>query len=412
MKMSLKERERRYKLIRKGMEEQSVDVIVAAAGAGGSGGRLAANFRYLTNLDSQGTYVLFPREGASVVMMGDRFPAEAMKGQDFWVEFETLPTRNYGIAVGEVLKKRGLAKGTIGLSGFEKNQWTVPANISYMFYQGLKESFGNGQFVDATDIILDARTLKSDEEIGAIAKAEELSGRAIEYLCEIVRPGVTRRELSIDLDHFLRQHGADAGSRIGTKISKTPHANDPNPGPMDKPLENGDLIAVNTGVYIDGYAGHDRALISVGHASERIRAMMDAYMEAQRVFLGQFRPGVTAGELTNAIHSTVKKAGFQAGAGAVRDYHPIGLEIPEFWGPKFALKDSHPAYGLNPTGGAGFQIGGAFGYEIAPGMIEAMQIFVGDPESKTLLEQGGTYAVTQDGYRTLSTVPDDQLIEI
>src|SRR4030095_12787782 len=195
--------------------------------------------------------------------------------------------------------------------------------------------------------------LKSDEEIGAIAKAEELSGRAIEYLCEIVRPGVTRRELSIDLDHFIRQHGADAGSRIGTKISKTPHANDPNPGPMDKPLENGDLIAVNTGVYIDGYAGHDRALISVGHASERIRAMMDAYMEAQRVFLGQFRPGVTAGELTNAIHSTVKKAGFQAGAGAVRDYHPIGLEIPEFWGPKFALKESHQAYRLNHTRGAG-----------------------------------------------------------
>jgi hypothetical protein len=53
-----------------------------------------------------------------------------------------------------------------------------------------------------------------------------------------------------------------------------------------------------------------------------------------------------------------------------------------------------------------------FGYEIAPGMIEAMQIFVGDSESKTLLEQGGTYAVTQDGYRTLSTVPDDQLIEV
>ena len=31
MKMSLKERDRRYKLIRQGMEEQGVDVIVAAA---------------------------------------------------------------------------------------------------------------------------------------------------------------------------------------------------------------------------------------------------------------------------------------------------------------------------------------------------------------------------------------------
>jgi Xaa-Pro aminopeptidase len=411
MKMSLKERDRRYKLIRQGMEEQGVDVIVVAAGAGGSGGRLAANFRYLTNLDSQGTYVLFPREGTPAVLMGDRFPAEAMKGQ-YWVEFETLPTRNYGRAVGEVLKKRGLAKGTIGLSGFEKNQWTVPANISYMFYQGLKESLGDGQFVDATDIVLDARTLKSDEEVEAIAQAEALSGRAIERLCEIIRPGLTRREIAIELDHFLRLNSADTGSRIGTKVSKTPHANDPNPGPADKPLENGDLVAINTGVYVDGYAGHDRALISIGPSSDRIRAMMNAYMEAQRAFLERFRPRVTAGELTNVIHSAVKNAGFQAGAGAVRDYHPIGLEIPEFWGPKFAVKDSHPAYGLNPTGGAGFQIGGVFGYEIAPGMIEAMQIFVGDTESKTLLEQGGTYAVTQDGYKTLSTVPDNQLIEV
>ena len=82
MKMSLKERDRRYKLIRQGMEEQGIDVIVAGSGAGGSGGRLAANFRYLTNLDSQGTYVIFPREGTTVVIMGDRFPAEAMKGQD------------------------------------------------------------------------------------------------------------------------------------------------------------------------------------------------------------------------------------------------------------------------------------------------------------------------------------------
>jgi Xaa-Pro aminopeptidase len=412
MKMSLKERDRRYTLIRQGMAEQGIDLIVAAAGAGGSGGRFAANFRYLTNLDSQGTYVLFPRQGAAAVMMGDRFPAEAMKGRDYWVEFETLPTRNYGMAVGEVLKKRGCANGTIGLSGFEQNQWTVPANISYMFFQGLKKSLGEGRYVDATDIVLNARTLKSDEEVEAIAQAEALSGRAIEHLCETVRPGLTRREISIEMDHFLRLHGADAGSRIGTKVSKNPHANDPNPGPADKPLESGDLIAVNTGVYVDGYAGHDRTLISIGRPSDRIRAMMDAYMEAQHAFLERFRPGVTAGELTNAIHSTVKKTGFQAGAGAVRDYHPIGLEIPEFWGSKFAVKDNHPAYGLNPTGGAGFQIGGVFGYEIAAGMIEAMQIFVGDPETKTLLEQGGTYAVTPDGYRTLSTVPEDQLVVV
>ena len=45
-------------------------------------------------------------------------------------------------------------------------------------------------------------------------------------------------------------------------------------------------------------------------------------------------------------------------------------------------------------------------------MVEAMQIFVGDPDSATLLELGPVYLVTEDGYRQLGSAPEEELVVV
>ena len=390
MKLSLAERDRRYQVLRKAMEDQGIDAIIVKGGGGAYGGPMPGSFRYFTDMNAHGEYVVFPREGNPVGLVSRRHPAEMLKGREWWVDLDTIHNRDKaGQKIGEVLKEKRIDQGVIGFAGLEKSLGRAEPNISHAVFRGVQETVGHDRLVDASDIVLNARTIKSDEEIQAMEESEKLSAEAIGYLCEIVRPGLTSNDLHTQMDSFLARHGADPHSHFSVRISFEPNADDPISG--DKEVKQGHLLAVNTAVFIDGYGGHDRALVSVGEPSSKIREMTGVSQEALHSFLALLRPGATTEELNDAIESTIRRAGYKPG-GSVNHFHPIGIEIPEMVG-------------------AAFQRGQGE-YELQAGMVEAMQIFVGDPDSATLLELGPVYLVTEDGYRQLGSAPEAELVVV
>ena len=86
--------------------------------------------------------------------------------------------------VGEHAEKLGLKK-----IGFEDH------NVTFSLYQTLKEQF-KAELVPIGDKITYVRMIKSDEEIGFIKKAIEISDVAFSEALKIIKEGVSEKEIA------------------------------------------------------------------------------------------------------------------------------------------------------------------------------------------------------------------------
>ena len=62
-------------------------------------------------------------------------------------------------------------------------------------YLALVEALPQTQFVDASDILIELRMVKSEEELSFIRRAADITGRARQRLFDLVRPDMTERDV-------------------------------------------------------------------------------------------------------------------------------------------------------------------------------------------------------------------------
>ena len=99
--------------------------------------------------------------------------------------------------VGEHAEKLGLKK-----IGFEDH------NVTFSSYQTLKEVF-KAELVPIGDKITYVRMIKSDEEIGFIKKAIEISDVAFSEALKIIKEGVSEKEIAGYMEYIQRKLGAE-----------------------------------------------------------------------------------------------------------------------------------------------------------------------------------------------------------
>ena len=108
------------------------------------------------------------------------------------------------------------------------------------------------------------------------------------------------------------------------------------------------------------------------------------------------KPGARSDELFDAAHEKLESLGYVAPGG---DFHHVGLDIPEFYGPDFIVDEGFENLpkGRRP-------------YRIEPGMALALQVHVKDREGRGV-EGGQSYVITENGYRALGDIPPVQILQ-
>jgi Xaa-Pro aminopeptidase len=219
----------------------------------------------------------------------------------------------------------------------------------------LAETRFAGRLVAAGELAGDVRGIKLPEEVEAIrravARTEELLARVEARLL----PGLTEVQLQREVHGWVRE----AGWRFSWDEAYCPLVNfGPPPfmghaGPTDRELRPGDVIHVDVGLIVDGYAsdlqrtwywrrpGETDAPPDVGRTFEATRAALDAGVAA-------IKPGAKGFEVDAASRRTVEKwdfpePGFAFGHGCGQVAHDgSGLLGPEWerYGdsPRFTIK--------------------------------------------------------------------------
>lgn len=173
--------------------------------------------------------------------------------------------------------------------------------------QILAAGYKENELVDIRKDIARLRMVKRPEEITAIQKAIDATGQALASCKNKLSSFKTEKDLERWLIAQFYQHGADGEAFTsiiaGGKNAATIHYEENN-----APLEENDLVLLDVGAKVDGYAADiSRTWAIGGSPSKRQSELWDACLDIQAYALSQLKAGVIIREYQKDVENYALK---------------------------------------------------------------------------------------------------------
>ena len=174
----------------------------------------------------------------------------------------------------------------------------------------------------------DLRYVKEETEIESIQAAAHIADQALHELIKRVKPGVTERDLAIELEYQMAQLGSEEPSfntiMLAGERSALPHG-----VPGNKPLANGDLLLIDFGAVINGYHSDMTRTFVLGQADSQQREIYQTVFNAQQAAIDAMEEGVTGEFLQQQAQNILNQSPYAAFQGEGLG-HGVGLDLHEF----------------------------------------------------------------------------------
>ncbi len=217
--------------------------------------------------------------------------------------------------------KQIIIKDNVLNIGFEE------ATISYINYIKIKEELEALKLIGTKNLIEEVRMVKEDCELENIKMAARIADNAFNYILTVIRPGITERKISLELEFYMKNNKAE-GLSFDTIVASGKNSSLCHAKPSDKKIEKGDLLTMDFGCAYKGYCSDMTRTIVVGKANDKQKEIYNTVLKAQLEALNVLKSGLTGKEVDAIARNIIEKAGygkyFGHGLG-----HSVGLEIHE-----------------------------------------------------------------------------------
>lgn len=174
-------------------------------------------------------------------------------------------------------------------------------------------------------------TLKSPHEIELMRRAGKITAAARALAGEMVKPGVTTREIDRAVEEFIRKNGAVPSflNYQGYPASVCASINDEviHGIPGDRVLQEGDIVSLDVGAFIGGFHGDCAATFPCGKISGEAQRLIDVTRESFFRGIALAKEGNRVMDISAAVQAYVEANGFTV----VREFvgHGIGRQMHE-----------------------------------------------------------------------------------
>lgn len=173
--------------------------------------------------------------------------------------------------------------------------------------------------------------LKSKREIEIMREAGRVVAETHAFLKEVIKPGITTKELDTLAENFIRSKNAIPGFKgyggfPGT-ICASVNEEVVHGIPSMRELKEGDIISIDIGSIVDGYYGDSAKTYPVGKISEENQKLIDVTRESFYKGIEFAKLGYRLSDISHAIQTYVEENRFSV----VTDYvgHGIGRNMHE-----------------------------------------------------------------------------------
>ena len=173
--------------------------------------------------------------------------------------------------------------------------------------------------------------IKTESQIEKIHASNKLVAEFLNIVKEKTKPGITTMYLNKLAEEFAYANNAIPGflnyKGFPYSICASVNSEIVHGFPSDKPLEDGDILTVDYGIYKDGYNGDAAVTIPVGKISKKTKHLLKTTEECLHLGIGQAMSGNRVGDIGYAIQSHAEKNGYFV----VKEYigHGIGKNLHE-----------------------------------------------------------------------------------
>jgi Xaa-Pro aminopeptidase len=307
-KFSLAERERRWARVRQLMTNSGFEALIGFPNQS-HWDQFQADNRYLTHIGGHQTEVaiVFPASGEVTAFVRGGNEVEWWGIAQDWVRDIRPSRRSWGGPVIERLKELKLERGRIGVCGLKGLLRAPEGTVCWGIFERVKSALPNASFESATELLQDARSVKSAEEIVCIERAAEILDAVVSAVMNKARPGVMENEVVATIWHTIIAHGGDypsmthwgAGKGVPWACRIAPH----------RPLEAGDIFNMELEAKYGGYIAQT---VQAGCLGERPKNLVRAFEVSCRIFdslLKIMKPGTTYRSVLTEYQKMVRDAG-------------------------------------------------------------------------------------------------------
>ena len=303
------------------------------------------NVKYLVGFDSSNCALLVERD--RVRLFTDfRYIEEARAVESV----EAVQTKRDTIgALGEVLAGK---------------QVSFEGLLPFMFYERLR---GDGvELTPTSGLVEELRAVKDEDELATFRKACAITDRAFERLAETQFTGRTERDVAYELAQIFHEEGAQEPS-FEFIVGSGPTGARPHGRAGDRVIGGGELVVVDAGGIVDGYASDYTRTFSTGGVSGEMREAYDVVLAAQQAALDGIRAGITGVEADALARNVIDGSAFKGALGHGLG-HGLGLDVHE--APRLSTESSDTlAPGNVVTVEPGVYVEGRFGIRIEDDVV-------------------------------------------
>ena len=227
--------------------------------------------------------------------------------------------------------------------------------------------------------------IKTRSEVEKMREAGRHVAEMLLELRELVRPGVTTKELDRIAEKKIEERGVISSfkgyapqglPRYPAVLCVSVNEEIVHGIPGSRSIETGDIVSLDFGVSFEGLHGDSAVTVAVGDVDPEKHKLLDVTRESLCRAVETMKPGNRLSDIGHAVQSAVEPEGFSV----VRDFagHGIGRQMHEPpWIPNYGAPGRGP--------------------RLVPGMVLAIEPMVntGTPELEILDDEWT--AVTSDG---------------
>jgi Xaa-Pro dipeptidase len=225
----------------------------------------------------------------------------------------------YAVIAG-IVKDRGRRHNRIG----------VEERVRFFIADGIRKAASGAEVVDATPVTAGCRVIKSKAEIALLQHANDVTIAAYKAGLKTMRDGMPQDELQRNIMSAFTALGFPGFVSVQFgKYTALPHGS-----ATPQKLKDGDVVMIDDGVSVEGYAADITRTVVFGKATARQTDVWNTELAAQNAAFKAIKIGAPCEGVDAAARKVITDAGFGPGYKVPglphRTGHGIGLDGHEW----------------------------------------------------------------------------------
>ena len=180
---------------------------------------------------------------------------------------------------------------------------------------------------ETSGLVLGLREVKDADEVARMRAAQAITDAAFAHIAGFMRPGMTEREVQLELESFMLRSGAE-GLAFSSIVATGANGANPHAIPGETRLEAGQCVVMDFGARARGYCSDMTRMVFLGEPDTRLREAYAVLRRANEEVQAMLRPGVTGKEAHELAERILDEGGFGGRMGHGLG-HGVGLDIHE-----------------------------------------------------------------------------------